>query len=56
VPRARDVTTLAAPISSRNEQGIAFHLKHGFVEVGRFHQIGRKMGQLFDVVRMQKML
>jgi L-amino acid N-acyltransferase YncA len=54
--RARDIATLLAPISSRNQASIAFHLKHGFVEAGRFRQIGQKMGQLFDVVWMQKML
>jgi L-amino acid N-acyltransferase YncA len=54
--RARSIATLLAPISSLNEPSIAFHRKHGFVEVGRFRQIGQKMGQLFDVVWMQKTL
>ncbi len=54
--RARGIATLLAAVSSRNEPSLAFHLKHGFIESGRFHQIGRKMGQLFDVVWMQKML
>lgn len=54
--RARGITTLLASICSLNEPSIAFHLKHGFIEAGRFRQIGRKMGQLFDVVWMQKML
>jgi L-amino acid N-acyltransferase YncA len=54
--RARNIATLLAPISSLNEPSIAFHRKHGFVEVGRFRQIGQKMSQLFDVVWMQKML
>ena len=54
--RARGIATLLAPISSLNEPSIAFHRKHGFVEAGRFRQIGQKMGRLFDVVWMQKML
>jgi L-amino acid N-acyltransferase YncA len=54
--RARGIATLLAPISSLNEASIAFHLKHGFIETGRFRQIGEKMGQFFDVVWMQKML
>ena len=33
-----------------------FHLRHGFVECGRFRNIGRKQGQVFDVVYYQKML
>jgi phosphinothricin acetyltransferase len=54
--RARGIAALLAPISSLNEPSIAFHLKHGFVEAGRFRQIGQKMGRCFDVVWMQKML
>jgi len=54
--RTRGIATLLAPISSLNEPSLAFHLKHGFVEAGRFRQIARKMGHLFDVVWMQKML
>jgi phosphinothricin acetyltransferase len=52
----RGVATILAPVSSLNERSIAFHRKHGFVEVGRFKQIGQKKGQLFDVVWMQKNL
>jgi phosphinothricin acetyltransferase len=54
--RTRGIATLLASISSLNEPSLAFHLKHSFVEAGRFRQIGHKMGQLFDVVWMQKML
>jgi len=54
--RVRGIATLLASVSSRNEPSLAFHLKHGFVEAGRFRQIGMKMGQFFDVVWMQKML
>lgn len=46
--------TLLASISSRNEQSIAFHLKNGFLECGRFKNIGRKFAEAFDVVWMQK--
>lgn len=54
--RTHGIATLLASVCSRNEPSIAFHLKHGFVEAGRFRQIGQKRGQLFDVVWMQKML
>jgi len=45
-----------ASISSLNEQSIQFHLKHGFVECGRFKGIGKKHGRTFDMVWMQKYL
>jgi len=45
---------LLAHISSRNEQSLRFHKKHGFVECGRFNDIGTKFGHTFDVVWMQK--
>ncbi len=52
----RGVTSLLASISSKNEGSINFHKKHGFVECGRFRNIGKKNGQFFDVVWMQKTL
>ncbi|WP_243669404.1 hypothetical protein [Methanoculleus chikugoensis] len=33
-----------------------FHRRHGFVECGRFRNVGSKHGVLFDVVWMQKFL
>ena len=48
------VTTVLAHISSRNEPSLAFHRKQGFMEAGRFRDIGSKCGSLFDVVWMQK--
>jgi phosphinothricin acetyltransferase len=45
-----------ASISSLNEQSIQFHLKHGFVECGRFKGIGKKHGRTFDMIWMQKYL
>jgi len=46
--------TLLACISSLNLASIRFHQKHGFRECGRLVRIGRKFGQDFDVVWMQK--
>ncbi len=54
--RAMGLRTLLASISSRNEQSLAFHRKHGFDEVGRFRGIGEKFGQDFDVVYMQRFI
>lgn len=50
------VDTILAGISSINENSIRFHRKHGFVECGRFRRIGKKFGNDFDVVWMQKWL
>jgi L-amino acid N-acyltransferase YncA len=54
--KARGMTVLLANGSSRNEQSLSFHRKHGFVECGRFKDIGAKFGERFDVVWMQKSL
>ena len=54
--RARGVEHLLASISSRNEQSLRFHRKHGFVECGRMRNIGTKFGERFDVVWMQQSL
>jgi len=45
---------LLASISAYNEPSLRFHSKNGFVECGRFKNIGKKKGQVFDVVWMQK--
>ena len=54
--RKMKIKTLLASISSRNKESIAFHKKHGFIECGRFRDIGRKRGKSFDVVWMQKVI
>jgi L-amino acid N-acyltransferase YncA len=50
------ITIILAGISSLNSKSLAFHKRHGFAECGRFVKIGRKWGQDFDVVWMQKMV
>lgn len=52
--KERDISHLLAHISSRNEQSLEFHRKHGFSECGRFKGIGKKFSQSFDVVWVQK--
>lgn len=54
--RKRGITILLANVSSENPQSLLFHLKHGFVECGRFHGIGKKKGKSFDVVWFEKSL
>jgi phosphinothricin acetyltransferase len=50
------VDTILASISSRNEGSIRFHAMSGFFECGRFRRVGRKFGQDFDIVWMQRHL
>ncbi len=52
----RGIITILASISSLNPGSVNFHLKNGFVECGRFRNVGMKMGREFDTVWMQKML
>lgn len=50
------LTNVMAGISSLNPGSISFHEKCGFVHCGRFLKVGRKKGQEFDVVWMQRMV
>lgn len=52
----KGITNILANISSLNPRSIDFHKKNGFIECGRFKSVGRKKGQLFDTVWMQKAL
>ena len=52
----KNITNFMANISSLNPGSIRFHQKNGFVECGRFKNIGMKNGQEFDTVWMQKKL
>lgn len=54
--KKKDITTILSNISSRNDGSTAFHRSLGFRECGRFKAIGRKWGEDFDAVWMQKML
>jgi len=54
--RKKGINSVLAGISSLNEGSINFHKKNGFVECGRFREIGNKRGKTFDVVYLQKML
>jgi phosphinothricin acetyltransferase len=52
----KGITNILANISSLNPRSVDFHKKNGFIECGRFKNVGRKKGKLFDTVWMQKML
>ncbi len=54
--KKQGIACILAGISSKNEGSIRFHQKNGFIECGRFRNIGRKREMPFDVVWMQKEL
>jgi len=54
--KEKGISSILAGISSLNSVSLAFHKKRGFQECGRFQKIGRKWGQDFDVVWMQKII
>ncbi len=54
--REMGIQNILANISSLNQRSIAFHLKNGFAQCGRFKKAGRKNGRDFDTVWMQKQL
>jgi phosphinothricin acetyltransferase len=54
--REKGITSIMASISSLNSKSLNFHKKQGFQECGRFQKVGRKWGQDFDEIWMQKMI
>ena len=54
--RKKGIRNILASISSLNPGSIKFHQKNGFAECGCFKGIGKKNGQLFDTIWMQKPL
>ncbi|MCX5870139.1 MAG: GNAT family N-acetyltransferase [Deltaproteobacteria bacterium] len=52
----KGITNILASISSLNPNSIKFHQNNGFAECGRFRKTGKKNGQVFDTVWMQKTL
>lgn len=58
IRRGREIgiTNYLAHISSRNEQSLNFHRKHGFKEVGRFNGVAKKFGEPIDIVWVQRLM
>lgn len=54
--REKRMKSLLANVSSKNEASLNFHLKHGFIECGRFREVGTKFGKYFDIIWLQKFL
>lgn len=52
--KEKGIRQILASISSKNEQSQIFHLKNGFKECGRFNNVGKKKGEHFDIIWMQK--
>ena len=52
--KSRGIQNVIASIASKNEGSINFHKKHGFEEKGRLTNVGKKFGQYFDVIYMQR--
>ena len=52
----KGIFNILAHISSLNHGSIKFHTMNGFIECGRFKNVGKKNNQLFDSVWMQKIL
>ena len=50
----RGIVHLIVNISSRNPESLSFHKARGFTECGRFHEVGSKWGQHFDMIWMEK--
>ncbi|MFX0002085.1 MAG: GNAT family N-acetyltransferase [Candidatus Hodarchaeota archaeon] len=50
------ISILLVNLSSLNQSSLNFHKKHGFVECGRFKNIGKKFNHNFDIIWMQRNL
>jgi phosphinothricin acetyltransferase len=54
--RASGLHVIVAAISSDQEGSVALHARHGFVEVGRLREVGRKFGRTLDIIYMQHLI
>lgn len=54
--KKKNMKSLLANVSSKNQASLNFHLKHGFVECGRFKAVGTKFGKYFDIIWLQKFM
>jgi phosphinothricin acetyltransferase len=54
--RGEDVHRAYAGIALPNDASIALHCRFGFVEVGTYREVGRKLGRYWDVSWLEKTL
>lgn len=53
---AREMHTIIAAIDAANETSLRLHRRFGFVECGRFREVGHKFDRWLDVVYLQRLL
>ena len=53
---ARGLRNIVSIVTEENARSIAFHEKHGYIEVGRMRKVGLKFDRWLDVVFYQKVL
>jgi L-amino acid N-acyltransferase YncA len=51
--KSQNIHVLVAAIEASNEASIHLHASLGFIENGRFHEVGQKFGNWLDLVFMQ---
>jgi phosphinothricin acetyltransferase len=54
--RAAGHHVMVAAVGAENVAALRFHARHGFAEVGRLPEVGRKFDRWMDLVLLQKML
>jgi L-amino acid N-acyltransferase YncA len=54
--RTAGVHAMIAGADAANAGAIRFHQRHGFVEVARFREVGRKFGRWLDLVFLQRII
>jgi phosphinothricin acetyltransferase len=54
--RAACVHVMIAGADAGNEGAIRFHQRHGFIEIARFREVGRKFGRWLDLVLLQRII
>ena len=54
--RAAGLHAIVAGVDAVQSASLALHLKHGFREVGRFPEVGRKFDRWLDVIFLQLVL
>jgi phosphinothricin acetyltransferase len=54
--RGEDIHRAYAAIAMPNDASVALHRKFGFIEMGTMTEVGRKFGQWWDVLWMERSL
>lgn len=53
---SEDVHRAYAGVALPNDASLALHRRFGFVEIGTFHEVGRKFGKWWDVTWLERMV